>query len=154
MQLTYTLEHDGLALGRKKYSNSRPVKVSTNFNGLPLSLEILPGETKSGIDANGEKWTKTYSVPYGEIPNSLSLADGDGVDIYLAGSNPNAKVYVVHQLKHTGEYDEDKVVLGAANADEAKKIYSDHGPAWGFGSLDEMSWQEFKNGYLASNRKL
>ena len=117
-------------------------------------VEIEVGETKSGIDEDGIPWKKNFKVPYGEIPSSKALSDGDGVDIYLASSNQDAPVFVIHQLRKDGSFDEDKVVLGALNQAEAEKIYRDHGPEWGFGTIDAMSWSEFENGYLASNRKL
>lgn len=153
-KLNYAMTHDGLAIGRRRYSNARPVLRTVSFHGLPISIEIEVGQTKSGIDANGEEWSKTYSVPYGEIPSSKTLADGEGVDVYL-GLNLNAPmVYVVHQLKSDGRPDEDKVMLGFLSSGEAVSAYKNHGPSWGFGTLDIMTVDQFLHGYLASNRKL
>lgn len=155
MTSTYSLPYDRISRGGQRYTNSRPRLRTVPFNGLDVSVEIDVGEIKSGIDDNGQRWSKTFTVPYGEIPSSKTLADGEGVDIYIADEyNFNAPVFIVHQLKHTGEFDEDKVVLGATSADEAEQIYRDHGPEWGFGGMDVMSWPEFQNGYLASNRKI
>lgn len=154
MQLDYVLPLDRMERARTIFTNTRPVLRTVNFHGLPISIEIDKGDTKSGTDANGEKWSKTYYVPYGEIPSTRSLADGDGVDIYLAGLNPNALVYIVHQRKYTGEYDESKVILGASSAAEAEKIYRDHGPSWGWMGMETMSWDNFERGYLAANRKV
>lgn len=137
----------GFERGSKQYGNSRPVLRSTSFQGVPVSIEIEVGQHVVG---NG--WEKTYKVPYGEIPGSATLADGDGVDIYL-GPDPNAEVvYVIHQNKRDGTYDEDKIMLGFAGEREAIQAYFDHGPEWGFGSFDVMTVAEFKNGYLAANR--
>lgn len=154
MQQNYAVPFDRFARGGQRYTNARPRLRTVPFNGLPISIEIEVGQTKSGIDENGETWTKTYTVPYGEIPSTVSLADGDGVDIYLCGSNPNALVYVVHQVRADGSFDEDKVLLGASSAGEAKQVYKDHGPVWGFGSMDALTWDQFERGYLASNRKI
>lgn len=147
-------KHDGLALGAKRYSNSRPALRVVDFHGLPVKIEIEAGETKSGIGEDGKQWSHTYAVPYGEIPSSRALSDGDGVDVYL-GPNPLATtVYVIHQLRRNGNFDEDKCLLGFASLGEAVQTYKEHGPSWGFGSIDTMTVDQFIHGYLASNRKV
>ncbi len=147
-------QHDGLALGTKRYSNARPPLRAVDFQGIPVSIEIEVGTTRAGIGEDGKRWQKTYSVPYGEIPSSRTLADGAGVDVYI-GQNPNATlVYVIHQLRHDGKFDEDKVFLGFPSAGEAIHAYKTHGPTWGFGTMDTMTVDQFKHGYLASNRKI
>lgn len=149
-----TVRHDGLALGHRRYSNSRPVKRTVNWHGLPISIEIEVGDTKSGIDEGGSPWKKTYDVPYGEIPSSRTLADGEGVDVYL-GPTPSAPlVYVIHQCRRDGSYDEDKVMLQFGSQGEAMDAYKQHGPTWGYGSMDTLTADQFMNGYLAANRRL
>lgn len=145
--------HNGLALGQRRYSNSRPVLQTVNFHGIPISVEIEVGDTKSGMDEGGQPWSKTYSVPYGEIPSSRTLADGDGVDVYLGPDATATMVYVIHQRRRDGHFDEDKCMLQFGSQGEAVKAYKDHGPAWGFGSVDMMTVDQFIHGYLASNRK-
>lgn len=145
--------HDGLALGTKRYSNASAGLRTVSFQGLPVKIEIEVGETRSGTGEDGRPWEKTYEIPYGEIPQSRTLADGDGVDIYL-GPDPLAPmIYVVHQLRRDGSYDEDKCLLGFRSIGEAIQAYKSHGPSWGFGSVDTMTVDQFKHGYLASNRK-
>lgn len=139
---------EGVDRGTRKYGNSRPVKRSTQFQGIPISIEIEVGEHVVG---NGCE--KTYKYAYGEIPTSATLADGEGVDVYL-GPNPQSDlVCVVHQNKRDGTYDEDKIMLGFDSDRDALKCYRDHGPEWGFGSMDLMNVDEFEMGYLAANRK-
>lgn len=155
MKTKYSLPQDRVSRASVLFTNERPRLRAVQFHGLPVSIEIEAGQTKSGIDpTSGESWERKYTVPYGEIPSSRSLADGDGVDVYLASRDPYALVYVVHQRKFTGEFDEDKVILGARSADEAERIYRAHGPSWGWIGMDVMSWDNFERGYLASNRKL
>lgn len=133
----------------------REVQRQADFLGLPINIEIEAGDTKSGIGDEGEAWEKTYDVPYGEIDGTLALSDGDPVDVYLGSfATPEARVYVVHQQRKSGEFDEDKVMLGFRDAMEAMHAYQRHGPPWGFGSMDDMTLDEFVNGYLASNRPL
>lgn len=138
----------GVDSGARKYGNSRPVKRSTAFRGIPISVEIEAGE-----HVIGDGWSKTYEFPYGEIPGSATLADGEGVDVYLGPAPQSDLVFVVHQLKHNGTYDEDKVMLGFAGERDAREAYVSHGPMNGFGSMDVMTVEEFKNGYLAANRR-
>lgn len=143
---------------------AKDVKRSTTFRGLPISIEIEVGETRSGVGLEGEKWSKTYDVAYGEVDKTLAPTDGDPVDVYLgplAGDANRATpglearadlVFVVHQLRKDGSPDEDKVMLGFWDAMDAALAYRRHGPPWGFGTMDVMTWDQFVHGYLAANR--
>lgn len=123
------------------------------FRGLPINIEIEAGQTKSGVGEDGQPWEHVYAAPYGEIL-STEGEDGDPVDIYLGPFESADEVYVVHQLRRDGSFDEDKVFLGFAGAAEAEDCYRMHGPPWGFGTMDKMTFDQFQNGYLASNRAL
>lgn len=141
---------DGVALGNHRYSNAKRTVV---FQGLPIRIEIEVGDTKSGTDEAGRPWSHIYKVPYGEIPSSHALSDGDPVDVYV-GPNPLAGlVYVVHQNRMDGSHDEDKVLLGFNSAGDAVLAYKQHGPDFGFGAMDVMTFDQFKHGYLAANRR-
>jgi hypothetical protein len=123
------------------------------FQGLPINVEIEHGQTRSGVSEDGQPWSHVYAYPYGEIQRTEG-EDGDPVDVYLGDREDAQQVYVVHQLRKDGGFDEDKVFLGFGNADEARTAYLNHGPPWGFGSMDTMTLDEFKNGYLAANRQI
>lgn len=144
---------DRLLNGSERYSNSRPALRETSVHGLPVSIEIEAGQTRGGVGEDGEKWERTYTVPYGEFRQSEALSDGDGVDVYVGPDRASQTVYVVHQLRRDGSYDEDKVMAQFGSARDAERAYRDHGPEWGFGSMDEMSANEFVKGYMASNRR-
>lgn len=133
-------------------AREKMVKRRTSFLGLPVNIEIEAGETRSGIGDEGEKWEKTYAVPYGEIDKTIAPTDGDPVDVYLGAEDAAAKVYVVHQLRKDRSADEDKVMLGFPGPAVARAAYELHGPPWGFGSMDEMTLDQFVHGYLAANR--
>jgi hypothetical protein len=134
---------------------SRDTKRTTEYAGIPIGIEIDEGDVKSGIDDLGEKWSHQYEFPYGEIPGTMG-ADGDPVDVYLGvlseASAPD--VFVVHQLRRDGSYDEDKCFLGFEKAADAEQAYRDHGPDFGFGYLDAMSLEDFKTQYLNDNSAL
>lgn len=145
----------GVTRGARRYSNSRPAVRAVKFHGITISIEFDKGDTKRGVGDYGEVWENTYEVPYGEIPGSRTLADGEGVDIYIREEGIDAPmVFVVHQLTRFGKFDEDKVMLGFDDMDAAVRAYKKHGPPWGFGSVDSMTVDEFLHGYLASNRKV
>jgi len=145
---------DGLSLGRRRYGNSRPARRTVTFNGVPVKVEIEPGETRSGVDERGRPWSHEYRYAYGEIPSSRSPADGDGVDVYLGPDLSAPMVYVVHQVHSDGTYDEDKVMLGFPSEGEAVLAFKQHGASWAFGTMDILTWDQFRNGYLVSNRRI
>lgn len=127
-------------------------KRRTAFLGLELLIEIEKGERVSGTGDEGERWEKVYAVPYGEVARTKG-DDGDPVDVYLGPfDTPKVPVFVVHQLRKDGTPDEDKVMLGFPGAAEARDAYELHGPPWGFGSMDQMTWDQFVHGYLAACR--
>jgi inorganic pyrophosphatase len=134
------------------HSTKRPVKHVVDFNGLPIHIEIEKGETKSGVGPDGKSWEHEYQVPYGEILKTEGR-DGDPVDIYLGPDTSSTRVFIVHQLDPQGNFDEDKVFLGFNYAGEVEKAYKEHGPSWGFGSMEIMDLNSFKTGYLAANRR-
>jgi hypothetical protein len=138
----------GIDLGARKYGNARETRRMTQFRGLPIRIEIEAGEFVKGKD-----WQRHYKYAYGEIPNSHALSDGDPVDVYIGPFGQGDSVTVVHQTHRDGTYDEDKVMLGFASERDAVQCYFDHGPEWGFGSAETMTFDQFVNGYLAANRQ-
>lgn len=124
----------------------------TKFRGLPLNIEFDVGMTASGKDPDGKEWSTEYKNAYGEIDRTEGR-DKDPVDIYLGPDKKADRVFIVHQVKKEGSYDEDKCFLGFKTMKQATKCYFDHGPKWGFGSAESMTFDQFKNGYLASNRR-
>lgn len=133
--------------GRK----GRTILRRINFRGLPVSIEIEPGQTKKGVDPDGIPWKVKFDVPYGEIDRTEGR-DSEPVDVYLGPNSKAGNVFVVHQVRPDGKYDEDKVFLGFTDAIEATKCFFRHGARWAFGSMDCMSFDEFTHGYLAANR--
>jgi inorganic pyrophosphatase len=82
---------------------------------------------------------------YGYIRGTVGK-DKDHVDCYI-GPNPEAEtVFIVHQNDPTtGEYDEDKVMLGFDSENEARKAYLSQYDRLGFlGEIDAMDIETFK----------
>lgn len=130
----------------------REAKRRTHFLGIPLLIEIEAGDKVSGTGDEGEKWEKTYAIPYGEVERTEG-DDGDPVDVYVGPfADERVPVFVIHQLRKDGSPDEDKIMLGFPGGAEARDAYEMHGPPWGFGSMEQLTIEQFKHGYLAACR--
>jgi DNA-directed RNA polymerase beta subunit len=124
------------------------VKRQKTIKGLCFKLELEPGDVRSGTSPEGKKWEKKMSLAYGHIPKTVG-DDGETVDIYLKEDGVFDHVYVVRQKKRDGSHDEDKCMVGFDSKEAAKDAYEKHGPEWGFGSLEELTWDEFIDEYLS-----
>jgi len=131
-----------------------PFVGTTVYKGLRVDLENLDGSTRTGVDANGHKWrTRFKGVVYGELRGSLGV-DGDPLDVYIKNPPDDSNVaYIVHQnhprnhpvARKAGEYDEDKVILGASSPEEAKELYLRHYDRRDyFRSMTTMSLSKFR----------
>ena len=101
--------------------------ATDSATGIPLSLEVLPGEIRSGISPDGKAWAVRMPCAYGEIPGTVG-ADGEPVDVLYLGGDGQIAYIVEHSPD--GTYDEDKVVLGAMDEEEAADAYRRvYGPA-------------------------
>ena len=84
-------------------------------------------------------------VPYGYIPGTEG-ADGDALDVFVGPEENAAYAYVVHSNNpETGEFDEDKVMLGFQDADSAKRCFLQHydDPKF-FGGMDSIPMWKFR----------
>ena len=116
----------GPALDRSGY------KGVLNFHGLLLGIEHATGDINP--------WSKRKTkASYGEFPATLGN-DGDPVDFLLGHDWDTDTVYVLQQRvpngqneqDHSdgnggpGQYDEDKVVLGASSEADARELFEDY----------------------------
>lgn len=122
--------------------------------GIPIAVENRKGSVRSGVDADGKPWRTEMKHPYGYIKNSKG-ADGEEVDAYVGPVKDATHVHVVHQRKADGTgYDEDKVMLGFASKDDARKAYLAHYNSPKFlGPMKSVPIDRFKE-LLATNKKL
>lgn len=98
-------------------------KKHVDWNGLDVSIENEAGSTRSGQNKSGKTWSTKMHYDYGYTKRTEGV-DGDHVDVYLGPNKAAEVVYIVHQAKPaTGEYDEDKCMLGFDSEDEAKAAY-------------------------------
>lgn len=116
-------------------------------DGLDISIETPLGVTRSGEDADGNKWSQEMKADYGRLKGTVGF-DKDHVDTFIKPGykGGNEVVHVVNQKKKDGSFDEHKVVQGADSQEDALKIYnSNYEPGWdGADSVVEMPLDEFK----------
>jgi len=124
---------------------SRKLQGKCTFQGLPISIENERGTYRQGEDDHGNMWRTFMHIAYGYVRLTLGV-DGDHVDVYMGPSKFSDKVYIVHQNDpYTGNYDEDKCMLGFNSQVEAKAAYqrqydrSDY-----YGSCDQVDMATFK----------
>jgi hypothetical protein len=95
----------------------------TSFQGLPISIENKKGDVRSGVAADGSKWTIKMPFDYGYIKGTKG-ADGQPVDCFIGPLKDCKFAYIVHQTKFDKSgYDEDKTMLGWPSAERAEKAY-------------------------------
>ena len=126
----------------------------TAFQGLRIAVENRKGDVRRGTDSDGKKWETRMRMPYGYIVGTRG-ADGDPVDVFVGPKKDAPAAFVVHQHKVDGTgYDEDKLVLGVRNKNEAKKLYLDHYDDPKFlGPISKVSVERLKE-LVASKKQL
>jgi GNAT superfamily N-acetyltransferase len=134
-------------------------KKQVTWQGLKMKLEHEKGDVRSGVNgATGKKWSRTMGDGYGYVPGTYGKgADGEAIDIYF---NPKpvddvaTEVYKIRQKKKTGEYDEDKFMIGYASAAAARKAFLRNMPSWAFESMSSMGMKSFKTIVGQDGKKL
>lgn len=128
-------------------------KAHVELNGFNISIENPRGSVRKGVDPSGKAWEVTMPADYGYIKRTTG-ADGEQVDVYIGQHPESQAIFVVDQIDpDTGQYDEAKVIMGAATQAEAELIYksafSDKRGAERMGNITQMTGDEFK-GWLAN----
>ena len=124
-------------------------KHHISFQGLPISIETLKGQTRSGTAPDGRKWSVRMPYDYGYIKRTEG-ADGDHVDVCIGPDHSSDHVFIIDQHDlGTGKFDEHKVMLGYRTREEATKAYragfSDGRGADRQRAVARMSMKEFKH---------
>lgn len=127
-------------------------KGAVKLHGMAISIENPAGSIRRGTDASGRAWENEMQHHYGYIKGSLAK-DGDHVDVFIGERPASPRAFVIDQIDpKTGKYDEPKVVLGARNEADARRIYqANYAPGWkGLGAITEMEMDAFR-GWVKSN---
>lgn len=121
-------------------------KGRVNIAGLNIAIENPKGSTRSGEDADGNRWETSMAHHYGDIKGHKG-ADGEDIDVFI-GDNPQSdRVFVVDQIDpKTGKFDEHKVMVGFDSLEQAEAGYrASYEDGWqGLGQTSEMTEADFK----------
>lgn len=128
---------------------ARKLAGKIEFQGLPISLEHLAGDSREWKDRNGNSGKTLMRHAYGYVRGSLGT-DQDHHDVYV-GLDPNAThAYIIHQRKKLGDgkfggFDEQKTMLGFPHAEAAKAAYlAQYNDPGFFGGMTAMPMAEFR----------
>jgi hypothetical protein len=118
-------------------------KSIMNFKGLTIVIENPIGSIRQGVDKEGNAWQTKFFYPYGYIYNTKGKDNG-GIDVFIGNSVTSDRVFIIHQTDGY-IYDEDKVMLGFDNKEQARDAYLAHFQTQGYlGVITEMPMFEFK----------
>lgn len=128
----------------EEVEKARKLQGRTEFQGLPVSIENRRGSVREGTNADGEDWRTKMTHPYGYIRGTEGT-DGDQVDVFLGPDREATTVFVAHtQNPDTGEYDEDKVMLGFPDEQAARTALLENYDRPGFlQGIESMGMDEF-----------
>jgi hypothetical protein len=131
-----------------------PLQGRMKVHGMDISIENKKGSTRSGTDKDGHEWSVLMKFSYGYIRGTIGC-DGEQLDCYLGPNLESDKVFIVNQNDPvTGKFDEQKVMLGFNTGIDAKDAYLGQYDRPGFfGSMDEMSIEEFKEKAFSEKNK-
>lgn len=127
-------------------------KGHVDLHGLPISIENPKGSTRRGTDGSGRPWETTLENHYGYIKRTLAK-DGDQIDVFIGERPELTRAFVIDQIDpKNGKYDEPKVILGALDEADARRIYhANYEPGWkGLGAITPMEMDAFK-GWVKSS---
>lgn len=128
------------------------IGLKRKFDDLVVNVEHPAGTDRYGVDPEGKEWRVKMKYDYGFLP-SFKGEDDEGLDVYVGPNHKSKHVYIIHQNNpRTGEYDEDKCMMGFEEEEKAKKAYLDHYDSDKFfGSMSSISFEEFKD--IVKNKK-
>lgn len=129
-----------------KHRKEYPFVGTIEFQGLTIDVENQKGDTRTGVDDSGRAWSSMMHAHYGELRGMVGM-DEDHLDVYV-GDDPDSDIVVIvnQRVPETGEFDEQKVMLGFSGVDAAistyKKQYDNPGY---YGGCVVLTLDDFKS---------
>ncbi len=120
------------------------------FAGLPIAIENKKGSVRKWYDSDSKETGSTpMYMDYGYI-EGIKGADKEELDVYIGPDEVSPFIYAIHQnFPSTGEFDEDKMMLGFSTAESAKNAYlKQYDDPKFFGYIDEMKICDFVEKYI------
>lgn len=127
--------------------SGRYKKGRVSWKGLTLVIETAKGDVRSGKSKDGTEWSITMRSSYGYLSGYKSEADGDNVDVFINDEYLDSElVFIVDQVKKSGEFDEHKILLGWIDTESAKQGYlENYSKGWkGLGDITPITLPQFK----------
>jgi hypothetical protein len=123
-----------------------PLQGRAKVHGMDISIENKKGSTRSGTDKDGHEWHTFMHFDYGYIRGTVGK-DKDHIDVYVGPNSESEIVYIVNQNDPvTGDFDEQKVMLGFNSEEDAKTAYLKQYDRPGFfGDIVKMNIETFKD---------
>jgi hypothetical protein len=113
-------------------------KGHPTIGGIKISIENPAGSTRRSKPGAPKPWaTPMVKAHYGYIRGTVG-ADGDQIDVFVKEGTPedfDGMAFVIPQRNPDGSFDEHKVMIGYASAEEAKAAYKKH---------YEKGWQGYR----------
>jgi phage gp29-like protein len=125
----------------KEYGRLFALQVSYDVRqvcGIDITIDRPAGTVQNGVDQAGVPWTRTYTVDYGFVADTLG-GDGDAIDVFC-GPNDDAKTafWIVQYFADGVTFDEYKLMLGFNTMADAVACYSAHVPPQYIGNTFSM----------------
>ncbi|MGZ8220079.1 MAG: defense against restriction DarA-related protein [Methylobacter sp.] len=118
--------------------------------GLPVAIEQPRHSYRTGIGADGKRWTNRMAAHYGYFSGTKG-ADGDPVDCFIGYYPQSEYAWIINQ-NINGKFDEHKVMLAMPDEETARKSYTEsYDKGWNGlhsivkASIDQLKWW-LKNG--------
>lgn len=143
-------ESDRDRMAESRRMDGKAVQRKFKWKDSTLAIEHLPGDIRHGKPMKGV---------YGYIQKHTGH-DNEPLDFYGTpefydslnqGEQPESKIFEIYQLQGNAEnpvdrksLDETKIVLGAADKEEAMQTYLDHMPEHFLGGINELSPSELR----------
>lgn len=143
-----------------------PIAKTVQAHGATFHIDRPIGHVKKGTAPDGSAYEVTYTCDYGYLAKTHEGKEppigGDKmlIDAYCCAPTSRSDggddgppssvgvepvIHVVNQVKFgTNEPDEQKLILGARDAEHATRVYFDHTPAKCFGSMFTMTGAAFR----------
>lgn len=121
----------------------------TRVAGMDIRIENPQGSKRRGVGPDGTPWETEMRAHYGYFAGTEG-ADGDKLDVFVkpgTAEDWRGPVFVIDQIDpKTGQLDEHKVVMGAADEAEAEGLYrSNYDADWqGLGAITRLPLPAFK----------
>ena len=131
-------------------------KGHVRIHGMDISIETPKGGIRRGVSRDGKSWEREMKSHYGYIKRTISLADGDHIDVFIGPHPEHPIVYVVDQVNPgSGHFDEHKCLIGFKSKEDAKSAYHENYPDdWkGFNGIKAMHSRDFKDWLKSGDTK-